>query len=155
MKTGLRSLLAAICVSQAGCIGLSRQHAVHQWGIHAQLVDEADSRPISRREMVVSMDGQYSKQRTDHNGNLRTHSETIPFWTWLGGPWVASDPAAGISISTVGYQPHSLTWDKQDPADSRNIQVVHPFVGRPYLDLGVVKLHKRLPAPGSAESAAP
>ena len=136
-------LLATTCVCNVGCIGLSHEYAVGQWGVHARLVDGADSMPIAKREIVVTTDGHKSEQRTDRNGSLQTPTRTNSYWTWLGGPAMASKPTIEMSITAADYQPYSLKWNRLHPDNPQHIQEVRPFIGQPYLDFGVIKLKKR------------
>lgn len=142
MKPKTWPLLVAVCCLHTGCIGLSREHAIRQWGIRAKLVDAIDAKTLSQRHVVIAIDGKESSHRTNYRGYIQTPTSSISYWTWLGGPALSRSQAADISISTANYRAYLLKWDQRESRRPEEAKVVDPAFGRPYLDLGVVKLER-------------
>lgn len=123
---------------QTGCVGLSREHQIHRWGVRASLVEAWDGWPLSREPVTVSVDGRRFEKTTNRSGGIEIEPETERYWTWLGGPAFASTRQAEIEFTAEDFKPLSFELDWNRPDTLEDVQV-----DRPFLNLETVEMQRR------------
>jgi hypothetical protein len=109
------ALLLTIVFCAASCYPLpSPTYSVSRYGLDATLVDAASGEPLRRKDASIHIGRARIDQRTSNDGRVRVPAVKKHYWTWLGGPAMASVSSAAIEIETDGFEPYRIEWSMFD-----------------------------------------
>ena len=141
-KKHLFDLLLCLLLFQSGCI-MYPDKGLARYGVEGRLTSEDNKTPISNEHILVTINGQAFKRKTDKQGKFRVRPDYDRYitWTMCGPILVASCPS--IEIAVERYENFVIEKDLERPEyNCMDINEVN-YVKDGYIFLGDVQMKKQ------------